>query len=77
MTVYKIETPVNEAPRGHLAAELAETLRLATPMAAQQLGQIAMMTTDLAFIGRLGGEALGAAALAGTVYFIAFTAAWG
>jgi len=55
MTVYKIETPANEAASGHLAAELIETLRLATPMAAQQLGQIAMMTTDLAFIGRLGG----------------------
>ena len=77
MTVYKIETQADEAPRGHLMAELIETLRLATPMAAQQLGQIAMMTTDLAFIGRLGGEALAAAALAGTVYFIAFTAGMG
>src|SRR5690348_14519041 len=77
MTVYKIETSANETASGHLAAELGETLRLATPMAAQQLGQIAMMTTDLAFIGRLGGEALGAAALAGTVYFIAFTAGMG
>jgi MATE family multidrug resistance protein len=76
MTVYKIETPA-EATGGHLAAELVETLRLATPMAAQQLGQIAMMTTDIAFIGRLGGEALAAAALAGTIYFIAFTAGMG
>jgi len=57
----------------HLAAELAETLRLAAPMALTQLGQIAMMTTDLAFIGRLGGEAVAAAALAGTVYWISFT----
>jgi MATE family multidrug resistance protein len=32
-----------------------------------------MMTTDLAFIGRLGGEAVAAAALAGTVYWISFT----
>jgi MATE family multidrug resistance protein len=77
MTVYKIDTPANDTASGHLAAELAETLRLATPMAAQQLGQIAMMTTDLAFIGRLGGEALAAAALAGTVYFIAFTVGMG
>jgi MATE family multidrug resistance protein len=76
MTVYKIENPATEAtatPRSHLLTELAETLRLAAPMAAQQLGQIAMMTTDLAFIGRLSGEALAAAALAGTVYFVAFT----
>jgi MATE family multidrug resistance protein len=57
----------------HLAAELAETLRLAAPMALTQLGQIAMMTTDLAFIGRLGGESVAAAALAGTVYWISFT----
>jgi MATE family multidrug resistance protein len=77
MTVYKIETPTNATPGGHLMAELVETLRLATPMAAQQLGQIAMMTTDLAFIGRLGGEALAAAALAGTVYFMAFTVGMG
>src|ERR1700743_3573453 len=77
MTVYKIETSATETPRGHLMAELAETLRLATPMAAQQLGQIAMMTTDIAFIGRLGGEALAAAALAGTVYFMAFTVGMG
>lgn len=77
MTVYKIETPANETASGHLMAELIETMRLATPMAAQQLGQIAMMTTDLAFIGRLGGEALAAAALAGTVYFIAFTVGMG
>src|ERR1700759_5265004 len=77
MTVYKIETQADEAPSGHLMAELIETLRLATPMAAQQLGQIAMMTTDIAFIGRLGGDALPAAALAGTVYFIAFTVGMG
>jgi MATE family multidrug resistance protein len=57
----------------HLAAELTETLKLAVPMALTQLGQIAMMTTDLVFIGRLGNEAVAAAALAGTVYFISFT----
>src|SRR5690348_10359667 len=57
----------------HLATELIETLKLAAPMALTQLGQIAMMTTDLAFIGRLGDAAVAAAALAGTVYFVAFT----
>jgi MATE family multidrug resistance protein len=46
-------------------------------MAATQLGQIAMMTTDLAFIGRLGDAAVAAAALAGTVYFVAFTVGMG
>src|SRR6201988_5570233 len=70
----KIErAPVTAAPENHLAAELTETIRLSAPMALTQLGQIAMMTTDLAFIGRLGGEAVAAAALAGTVYFVSFT----
>jgi multidrug resistance protein, MATE family len=61
------------ASRHHLTVELAETARLALPMALTQLSQIAMMTTDLAFIGRLGGAAVAAAALAGTVYFVSFT----
>src|SRR5580704_18601177 len=65
------------APRHHLTYELTETLRLAVPMALTQLGQIAMMTTDLAFIGRLGNEAVAAAALAGTVYWISFTIGMG
>jgi MATE family multidrug resistance protein len=65
------------APGSPLATELAETLKLAAPMALTQLGQIAMMTTDLAFIGRLGDAAVAAAALAGTVYFVAFTVGLG
>jgi len=60
-------------PPRHLAVELTETLKLAVPIALTQLGQIAMMTTDLALIGRLGDEAVAAAALAHTVFFIAFT----
>lgn len=71
----KIEqTPVAAATSGdHLAIELTETLKLAVPIALTQLGQIAMMTTDLALIGRLGDEAVAAAALAHTVFFVAFT----
>jgi MATE family multidrug resistance protein len=61
------------APRGHIAQELTETVKLALPIALTQLGQIAMMATDLAFIGRLGNEAVAAAALAGTIYFVSFT----
>jgi MATE family multidrug resistance protein len=77
-TSHQIErAPVATKAGGHLAAELAETLKLAAPMAATQLGQIAMMTTDLAFIGRLGDAAVAAAALAGTVYFVAFTVGMG
>ena len=65
--------PALATPGRHFVGELAETARLALPMALTQLGQIAMMTTDLAFIGRLGAEAVAAAALAGTVYFVSFT----
>src|SRR6266403_4940095 len=74
-SLEKIERgPLAAATSGrHLALELTETLRLAVPMALTQLGQIAMMTTDLALIGRLGDEAVAAAALAHTVFFIAFT----
>src|SRR6266436_2720790 len=60
-------------PRARLAVEFADTLKLAAPMALTQLGQIAMMTTDLALIGRLGDEAVAAAALASTVFFVSFT----
>jgi MATE family multidrug resistance protein len=62
---------------GHWRAEIAETLRLAAPMALTQLGQIAMMTTDLVLIGRLGDAALAGAALAHTVLFAAFTIGMG
>src|ERR1700682_4398216 len=66
--------PIAAAISGHhLGVELTETLKLAVPIALTQLGQIAMLTTDLALIGRLGDEAVAAAALAHTVFFIAFT----
>ncbi len=62
-----------EASVNHVSVELTETLRLAVPIALTQLGQIAMMTTDLALIGRLGDVAVAAAALAHTVFFFSFT----
>src|SRR4051794_4191722 len=69
----KIERGPIAASGKRLAVELTETLRLAVPIALTQLGQIAMMTTDLALIGRLGDEAVAAAALAHTVFFVTFT----
>jgi len=77
MIVSDKSAPIPGKHAGHLARELAETVRLATPMALTQLSQIAMMTTDLAFIGRLGKDAVAAAALAGTVYWIGFTVGMG
>src|SRR5258708_20079310 len=64
-------------PRNQLAVELAETLKLALPIALTQLGQIAMMTSDLALIGRLGDTAVAAAALAHTVLFTVFVVGMG
>jgi len=54
-------------------AEIADTIRLAVPMALTQLGQISMMTTDLMLLGRLGDRVVAAAALAHTVLFVGFT----
>src|SRR5436190_22749853 len=69
-----IATSAPAAPSGrHLAIESTGTLKLAVPIALTQLGQIAMMTTDLALIGRLGDETVAAAALAHTVFFVSFT----
>src|ERR1700719_2235168 len=73
----RVERKPIAASGHHLAVELTETLKLAVPLALTQLGQIAMMTTDLAFIGRLGDGAVAAAALAHTIFFVSFTVGMG
>ncbi len=74
-----ITTAGAKAPAGAAVwrAEFSETIKLATPLAVTQLGQIAMMTTDLALLGRLGDQVVAAAALAHTVLFAAFTLGMG
>jgi MATE family multidrug resistance protein len=72
-TVQQHAQPQAGVPKSHLAREFTETLRLAVPLMLTQLGQIAMITTDLAMIGHLGENAVAAAALAHTVYFVSFT----
>jgi len=57
--------------------EIIDTLRLSWPMALTQLGQIAMMTTDLMLLGRLGDQVVAATALAHTVLFAAFCVGMG
>ncbi|MEZ2146408.1 MATE family efflux transporter [Bradyrhizobium sp. DN5] len=57
----------------HVAIELSETVKLAWPMVLTQLGQIAMMTTNLAFLGRISTEAVAAVALAGRIYLTSIT----
>jgi len=58
-------------------SELIETIKLAWPMALTQLGQIAMMTTDLALIGRLGEGAVAAVALSHLILFCGFVVGMG
>ncbi|RXH38158.1 hypothetical protein [Bradyrhizobium zhanjiangense] len=57
-----------------LTDELAATATLVTPIALTQVGQIAMMATDLAWIGT---EAVAAAALTGMILSVGVTFAAG
>jgi MATE family multidrug resistance protein len=58
-------------------AEIIDTVRLAIPIALTQLGQVAMMTSDLALVGRLGDDAVAAAALAQVILFVGFVLGMG
>lgn len=62
-----------QAGRHQLASELSETAKLALPMVLTQVGQIVMMTTDVALIGHIGSEALAGTALASRIYLVSFT----
>jgi MATE family multidrug resistance protein len=68
-----------EAParRGILRAELGATVKLALPMALTQLGQTAMLTTDVLLVGRLGADAVAAAALGMNFFFLLFIVGMG
>jgi MATE family multidrug resistance protein len=72
-------TAVLTAPfdRAIWRTEIVETIKLALPIALTQLGQIAMMTTDLALIGRLGDHAVAAVGLAHMILFLGFVLGMG
>lgn len=57
--------------------ELTDTIKLALPIALTQLGQVAMMTSDLALLGRLGNQVVAASALAHTTLFAFFIVGMG
>jgi len=60
-------------PAAHaFGREVIATLSLGWPIALTQIGQIAMLTTDLALIGRLGDVALAGAALGHIVLFAGY-----
>ena len=75
MTVAAPAAP--EGARAIWRREAAATLRLAAPIALTQLGQVVMMVTDVAMIGRLGPGPLAASALSSIVYFFVFIVAFG
>jgi MATE family multidrug resistance protein len=62
---------------GFFGREVVSTLKLALPMALTQLGQVAMLTTDLALLGHFGGTTVAAVALAHTLFFGAFVVGFG
>src|SRR5262245_48512498 len=73
-TIAAVGTPDD---RAIWRAEIVETTKLAWPIALTQLGQIAMMTTDLALIGRLGDSAVAAVGLAHLILFVGFVLGMG
>jgi MATE family, multidrug efflux pump len=79
MTLPGTMTAASAAPREHAVwrSEIVETVKLAWPIALTQLGQIAMMTTDLALIGRLGDSAVAAVGLAHLILFTGFVLGMG
>src|SRR5215207_4724621 len=56
--------------RQHWLDELKATLSLAWPLMLAQLTQIAIYTTDVLMLGRLGPDALAASALAVNLFFM-------
>jgi multidrug resistance protein, MATE family len=66
------EEPADPPPLAAWIAEARALLKLGLPLAATQLMQMAMMTTDLIMLGRVGPEAIAAAALGNTLFFFAW-----
>jgi len=63
--------PLIPARRHHAwLAESRELLRLAVPLAATQLAQMIILATDTVMLGHFSKEALAAAALGNTIYFM-------
>ena len=54
------------------AAEARELLRLAIPLAATQLAQMIILATDTLMLGHFSKDALAAAALGNTIFFLAW-----
>jgi MATE family multidrug resistance protein len=64
--------PVAGGAAHAIRRETLALLRLALPLAATQLAQMAILATDTLMLGRFSKEALAAAALGNTVFFFAW-----
>lgn len=69
--------PSASAPRGAWRDELKALLALGVPMGLTQLVQFSINTVDVLMIGRLGPEALAAAALGVVIFYVFFMLALG
>ncbi|MDR3509773.1 MAG: MATE family efflux transporter [Caulobacteraceae bacterium] len=68
-----LQTPAQAAHRRAQWMEEARALiRLAAPLILTQLAQMAILTTDIVMLGRLGKTALASAAIGNTVYYFAW-----
>ena len=64
-----LNTTVRQPPASPWICEARALLSLAGPLAATQLAQMAVMTTDVILLGRFSQRALAAAAIGNTIYF--------
>lgn len=70
--------PIAPAPGpSRLRAEARAMLALTGPLVLTQVGQIAIMTTDVIMIGWLGEKFLAASSLGGSIFFMSFVAIMG
>src|SRR3954468_22041534 len=63
---------VSSRRRDAWRVEARELLRLGVPLAATQLAQMIILATDTAMLGHYSKDALAAAALGNTIYFLAW-----
>lgn len=66
------QAPSQAVARSPWATEVRELMKLAWPLVATQLAQMAILTTDVIMLGRLSKEALAGAALGNTVFYFAW-----
>ena len=64
--------PAPAVPASSWAGEARELLKLAVPLAATQIAQMVILATDTAMLGHFSKDALAAAALGNTIFFMAW-----